>query len=151
VLRAEVMLHVGNDVFAGKHVFRRCLETDGFTRLVNVGELSEDDTRNHTKPSDFKKTVACPVRAILCGRHLQSQMFWPPPYDHKYSDHVVQAQSAGCWVGGAPLSNSLCRFLQFYNGIRRGTGAFESIVISFHSVSQRHERERIEQMLSLQR
>eukprot|EP00040_Diaphanoeca_grandis_P026972 m.152243 g.152243 ORF g.152243 m.152243 type:complete len:1731 (-) comp30797_c0_seq1:210-5402(-) len=47
------------DMFSGKHTFRRCLETDQYTRLVSVGQLTEDEGRNFTTPSEFSKAVAC--------------------------------------------------------------------------------------------
>lgn len=60
VMRAEVLLHIGKDVYTGKHVFRRCLETDRFTRLVRAGSLTEDESRAFTTPANFTKSVACP-------------------------------------------------------------------------------------------
>jgi hypothetical protein len=60
VLRAEVLLHKTTDVFHGKHVFRRCLESDRYTRLVQVGSLTEGESRDFTVPNQFQKSVACP-------------------------------------------------------------------------------------------
>jgi hypothetical protein len=60
VMRAEVLYAANPDVYSGKHVFARCMETDQYTKLVNVGPLTEDESRNFTVPSDFHKSVSCP-------------------------------------------------------------------------------------------
>ena len=55
VMRADVLLHESNDMFSGKHVFRRCLETDRFTRLVKVPPLTDDEARKIIYASKKKK------------------------------------------------------------------------------------------------
>ena len=59
-MRAGVLKHVGSDMFEGEHEFRRCFESDGYTRVITVGELTQDETENHTLPVQFTKTVDCP-------------------------------------------------------------------------------------------
>ena len=61
-MRAEVLLHISNDMFAGKHVFRRCLNTDRYTRVINVGALSMEEANqySYTHPKHFVKSVDCP-------------------------------------------------------------------------------------------
>jgi len=65
-MRAEVLLHISNDMFAGKHVFRRCLNTDRYTRVVSVGSLSVEEAKNYsfTLPKHFAKSVDCPVHVF---------------------------------------------------------------------------------------
>eukprot|EP00039_Didymoeca_costata_P029030 m.22963 g.22963 ORF g.22963 m.22963 type:complete len:1851 (-) comp7454_c0_seq1:181-5733(-) len=58
-MRADVLLPRNNDIFKGKHSFRRCLETGDYTRVIDVGPLTEEESRNFSVPSEFKKTVAC--------------------------------------------------------------------------------------------
>jgi len=55
VLRAEVLLSTNDDMFNGRHTFRRCLETDGYTRLVRTGSLTESESRGFTVPNQFTK------------------------------------------------------------------------------------------------
>lgn len=59
-MRADVLQAVGDDMFVGKHHFRRCLESDQYTRLVSVGALSKTAGLSFTVPSNFSKSVACP-------------------------------------------------------------------------------------------
>ena len=59
-LRVEVLLHLRDNMFKGKHYFRRCMETSDFTRLVKVGSLSKAESLKFKVPSDYKKTVSCP-------------------------------------------------------------------------------------------
>jgi hypothetical protein len=59
-LRAEVLLHLEADMYSGKHVFRRCLESYEYTRRINVGELTESDVQGLTEPNKFSKSVDCP-------------------------------------------------------------------------------------------
>ena len=56
----KALLHINDDIFTGKHAFRRCMDTDQYTKLVHVGALTRAESANFTVPSDFKKTVACP-------------------------------------------------------------------------------------------
>eukprot|EP00040_Diaphanoeca_grandis_P019407 m.102462 g.102462 ORF g.102462 m.102462 type:complete len:1975 (-) comp27410_c1_seq4:129-6053(-) len=60
VMRAEVMYALSSDPFVGKHTFRRCMETDQYIRVVNVGPLTEDESRSFTMPDEFAKSVSCP-------------------------------------------------------------------------------------------
>jgi hypothetical protein len=59
VMRADVLLHLSNNMFAGKHVFRRCLETDRFTRIVNVPPLTNEEAREFMLPKHFVKSIEC--------------------------------------------------------------------------------------------
>ena len=61
-MRGEVLLHISNDMFTGKHLFRRCLETDQYTRVVNVGSLTVEEAQqySYTVPKHFAKSVECP-------------------------------------------------------------------------------------------
>ena len=85
-MRAGVLLHVGNDVMAGRHEFRRCLATDGYDRVVAVPPLTNDQVAaaadNYTLPSDFTRSVACPgcrsCREVPLAPHSAgaSKSFW---------------------------------------------------------------------------
>lgn len=52
----------GSDMFTGKHVFRRCLNTDRYTRVINVGALTPEEAKeySYTHPKHFVKSVDCP-------------------------------------------------------------------------------------------
>lgn len=54
-IRAEVLLNVGNNPFRGKHVFRRCLNTDRYTRVISVGTY----TQHMQKQTTSVANVAC--------------------------------------------------------------------------------------------
>lgn len=60
VMRADVLPWLSNDMFSGKHLFRRCLETDRFTRIVQVPPLSIEEARGFRLPKHFVKSIECP-------------------------------------------------------------------------------------------
>ena len=59
-MRADVLLHTSTDMFSGKHLFRRCLETDRFTRVVKVPPLTDEEARGFLHPKHFVKSIECP-------------------------------------------------------------------------------------------
>ena len=94
VLRAEVLLALNDDVFTGKHVFRRCLETDGYTRIVSVGSLTESESRGFTVPNQFTKSVACP-RCYQCREvPLVPNTGKGSPYKSYYGPYVEHSHDA---------------------------------------------------------
>ena len=72
-MRAGVLLHVGGDMVAGKHEFRRCLESDGYTRVVTVGQLTDAETEGYTLPVNYTKTVECPGCFSCREEHIVPQ------------------------------------------------------------------------------
>jgi hypothetical protein len=62
-LKAAVLLHTAEvDMFVGKHEFRRCLESDRYLKLVNVGKLTLTTSQalNQSTPQSVTKSVECP-------------------------------------------------------------------------------------------
>lgn len=55
-MRAGLVVGKGagsNNMFVGRHHFRRCIVTDGYTRLVRVGEYAHTHTRARAHTSTY--------------------------------------------------------------------------------------------------
>jgi hypothetical protein len=68
VLRAEALLFLNPDVTSGKHTFRRCLESDQYTRLVSVGALADSDCENFTVPRCVAREGQQKPADTVCGQ-----------------------------------------------------------------------------------
>ena len=108
----SVRLAPGNtDPFTGKHEFRRCLETDGYTRLVKVDSLPPNETVGFTLPSEYSKSAACPwcyqcrevpLPPMYGGGHMRG--YWGPHAEMRRYGMAIEIADPG--LAGATVTIS---------------------------------------------
>ena len=107
----SMRLAPGNsDPFVGKHEFRRCLGTDGYTRLVTVDSLPPNETAGFTLPIEYTKSVACPW-CYQCREvplppkfYPHSRSHWGPYAEYRHPGMTIEITDPG--TAGATITVS---------------------------------------------